>query len=86
MNALASQIMGQQVMRSPAMEVYKAVQTASNSDMMLRQQLANLPNGKKVLEILDQCGGNYEQAAKMSMKVLGIDLNDLASLARSMGL
>ena len=43
-------------MRSPIMEAYKAVQSASNTDTILRQQLANLPNGKQVLEVLDQLG------------------------------
>lgn len=73
-------------MRSPIMEAYKAVQSASNTDTILRQQLANLPNGKQVLEVLDQCGGNYEQAARLSMESLGVNLNDLASLAKTMGL
>lgn len=73
-------------MNSPLMEAYKAIQTASNSDALLRQKLSNLPNGKQILTILDQCGGNYEQAAKMGMQTLGVNMDDLANLAKMIGL
>lgn len=73
-------------MQSPIMQAFRTIQTASNSDMMLRQQLANLPNGKEVLEILNQCGGDYEKTARLSMESLGVSMNDLANLAKSIGL
>ena len=80
MNQLASQLMGQQLLTNPLVQAYKAVQQASNTDAVLKQQLAKLPNGKEVLAILEQCGGDYEQATKQCVQKLGINISDLASI------
>ena len=83
MNQLASQIVGQQLSNSPLIQAYKTVQQASNTDAILRQQLANLPNGKEVLVALEQCGGNYEAAAKQCMQKLGLSISDIASIMKN---
>ena len=80
MNQLASQLMGQQLSSSPLIQAYKAIQQASNTDAVLKQQLSNLPNGKEVLAALEQCGGNYEQATLQCIQKLGINISDLASI------
>jgi len=67
------------------MEVFKVIQSASNVDVTLRQQLQKLPNGQEILKFLDQSNGNYEQAAMAYMQSIGIGMNDLVKVAKSAG-
>lgn len=49
------------------------VKSASNPQAMVSQMLKNNPNVKRVQEIADQYGGNYEKAFKETAKQMGID-------------
>lgn len=67
------------------MEAFKTIQSASNIDATLRQQLQKLPNGQEILKFLDQSNGNYEQAVMAYMQSIGIGMNDLVKVAKSAG-
>ena len=73
------------MLNSPILQAYKTIQTASNTDMMLKQQLTNLPNGEKVLEALEKCGGNYEKATLECLKQFGLSVSDLTNIMKNVG-
>lgn len=57
-------------------QMIQMLKSASNPQRMIAELIANNPNGKEIMDYVNQYNGNYEKAFMDKAQELGIDVND----------
>lgn len=69
-------------MIQPAKQIMNMVRTAQNPQAMLQQIASNNPNMAKVMEVVQQYGGDSMKAFQETAKQMGIDPNNIMNMLK----
>ena len=57
-------------------QMFQMLKSASNPQRMIAEIIANSPNGKEIMDYINQFNGDYEKAFRSKAQEMGIDVND----------
>ena len=57
-------------------QMFQMLKSANNPQRMIAELIANNPNGKEIMDYVNQFNGDYEKAFRSKAQEMGIDVND----------